>query len=147
MGISPAASRNWSRIAVGGHSQGAGMAAFIAKDHACYRVILFSSPYDFHAPGQQLSAWLSKPPATPVGRWYALYHTREPMTSLIARAYAALGIPPSHVRALSLEPAAHAPSAGAMIYHVSTIGDRVTPLAADGTPAYLPDWLFMLGTP
>ena len=44
---------NWARIAVSGHSQGAGMAAFIAKDHEVYRVVLFSSPWDFYNPGRQ----------------------------------------------------------------------------------------------
>jgi hypothetical protein len=144
----PDGTLNWSRIAVGGHSQGAGMAAFIAKEHQVYRVVLFSSPWDFHAPNQMLSPWLSKPPATPMNRWYAAYHVREPMAPLIQRAYAALGIPPAQIHALTLEPNRSAVSlAGNMIYHVSVVGDYTTPLTAGGSPAYLPDWLSMLGTP
>jgi len=140
---------DWSRIAVAGHSQGAGMAAFIAKDHEVCRVLLFSSPWDFHAPDEQLAAWLSKPSATPLDRWYAVYHAREPMAALIARAYVALGILPAQIRVLNLDPnrsttvSAH----GDMIYHTSVVGDFTTPLTASGTPAYMPDWLFMLGTP
>ncbi len=37
----------WGRIVLAGQSQGAGMAAFIAKRQAAARVILFSSPWDF----------------------------------------------------------------------------------------------------
>ena len=36
----------WDRIVVSGLSQGAGMAAFIAKKHEVARVVLFSSPWD-----------------------------------------------------------------------------------------------------
>lgn len=41
---------NWSRIVVSGLSQGAGMAAYIAKAHETARVVLFSSPWDFTGP-------------------------------------------------------------------------------------------------
>jgi predicted esterase len=140
---------NWSRIAVSGHSQGAGMAAFIAKDHRVYRVILFSSPVDFHAPGTQLDAWLSQPSATPLDRWYGVYHAREPLAQLVQRAYLALGIPPSHVRALTLEPNHNAIAViyAGLSYHASVVTDTTTPIASNGEPAYLPDWLFMLGKP
>jgi len=137
---------NWSRTAVGGHSQGAGMAAFIAKDHEVCRVLLFSSPWDFHEPNQMLSPWLRKPSATPLSRWYGVYHTHEPMASLIQRAYVALGIPAAQIRALSLEPnRSIVSSSGNMIYHTSVVGDYTTPISAAGSPAYEPDWLFLLG--
>ncbi len=72
---------DWSRIAVGGHSQGAGMAAFIAKEHDVARVLLFSSPWDFQR-ATGLSPWLRAPSATPPDRWFAAYHIREPMAEL-----------------------------------------------------------------
>ncbi len=144
----PDGSPNWARIAVGGHSQGAGMAAFIAKKELVYRVVLFSSPWDFQG-REQLSAWLSEPSATPMDRWYAAYHTHEPMAPLIQRAYAALGIPKSQIRAFDLEPNLNysASVPGLQIYHVSTVGDFTTPLDSHGNPAYLSDWLFLLGHP
>ncbi len=37
---------NWARIAVAGHSQGAGMAAFIAQRYLVARAVLLSSPWD-----------------------------------------------------------------------------------------------------
>jgi acetyl esterase/lipase len=140
---------NWARIAVSGHSQGAGMAAFIAKDNDVYRVVLFSSPWDSYNQGRQLASWLLKPPATPLDRWFAVYHAREPAAKLMSRTYPALSIPASQRQVLDLEPrptAADA-AAGAMAYHWSVIGDGSTPLDANGIPAYLPVWKFLLGNP
>ena len=92
---------NWGRIALAGQSQGAGMAAFIAQRHEVARVILFSSPWDFTLTDgnvRQLARWVSAPGKTPPERWYGGYHERENMAGLIAEAYAALRIPPDHIR-------------------------------------------------
>jgi hypothetical protein len=56
---------NWSRIALTGHSQGAGMAAFLAKRAKVARVILNSSPWDHYERPPAVDAWLSWPSATP----------------------------------------------------------------------------------
>ena len=48
---------NWSRIVVSGLSQGAGMAAYIAKRRSVARVVLFSSPWDFQRSSQRLVRW------------------------------------------------------------------------------------------
>lgn len=91
----------WSRIVLSGQSQGAGMAAFVAQEHEVARVILFSSPWDFmETKGnvKTLAPWLSAPSKTPLERWYAGYHQNEDTAALIARAYAALRIPPDHIR-------------------------------------------------
>jgi hypothetical protein len=95
----------WGRIALAGQSQGAGMAAFIAKRHEVARVILFSSPWDFVVTDgnvRRLATWLSAPSKTPPQRWYGGYHEQENMAGLIARAYAALRIPPDHIRVFQL---------------------------------------------
>lgn len=92
---------DWERIALAGQSQGAGMAAFIAQRHEVARVILFSSPWDFTLTDgnvRQLARWVSAPGKTPPERWYGGYHERENMAGLIAQAYAALRIPPDHIR-------------------------------------------------
>lgn len=140
---------NWSRIAIGGHSQGAGMAAFIAKSRNVRRVVLFSSPWDYHAANGELASWLLGPSATPLDRWYGAYHARERMAQSLARSYAALQIPRSHVCVLALDPRGGAARAdeNPNVYHNSVVGDRLTPLAANATPAYLPDWQFLLGEP
>ncbi len=91
---------NWERIVVGGQSQGAGMAAFIAKEYLVARVILFSSPWDYVQRGErrELAPWLALPSKTPPDRWFGGYHARENMARLLARSYAELKIPPDHIR-------------------------------------------------
>jgi hypothetical protein len=135
---------NWPRIAVSGLSQGAGMAAYIAQRTRVARVILFSSPWDNYGPRHTLAPWLMRGSgATPPELWFGAYHEREAMASTIAAAYSALGVPPAHVRVFTLEPAAGA--SGNNPYHPSVVGNRPTPRTADGTPAYLDEWRFLLG--
>jgi acetyl esterase/lipase len=134
---------DWTRIAVSGLSQGAGMAAYIAQRTLVARVVLFSSPWDNYGPRKTLAPWVTRGVgATPAERWYAAYHQKEPTADLIVRAYSALGIPPTHVHVFTLEPAS-ANSANA--YHPSVVGNGATPRTPDGTPAYLDDWRAMLG--
>ncbi|MCF8534224.1 MAG: tetratricopeptide repeat protein, partial [Reyranella sp.] len=129
----------WSRIALAGQSQGAGMAAFIAQAHEVARVILFSSPWDFtetkgHA--DKLAPWLSGPSKTPLQRWYAGYHEKEDTAALIARAYAALRIPPDHIRVFKRDlPVSPQVARRKNLYH----GQGLT------SPAYVQDRAFFLG--
>jgi len=134
---------NWPRIAVSGLSQGAGMAAYIAQRTRVARVVLFSSPWDNYGRQHTLAPWVRRGPgATPPNDWFAAYHEREATAPIIADAYRALGIPSSHVRVLTLEPAA---ARSANPYHPSVVGNGATPRTADGTPAYLEEWRFLLG--
>jgi hypothetical protein len=126
---------NWSRIVVSGLSQGAGMAAYIAKHKAVARVVLFSSPWDFQRSGERLAPWLTDPSATPPERWFAEYHRRENTAALIARAYQTLQIPKSNIRVFDLDLPKDMKFKSDNPYHGSTV--RV--------PAYAPDWEFLFG--
>lgn len=128
---------NWSRIVVSGLSQGAGMAAYIAKAHETARVVLFSSPWDFYNPGQQLAPWLSAPSATPADRWYASYHAREATAGLLAQAYRALQIPPDHIHVFTQDLPSNTPASAlsANPYHGMSIHDA----------RYRDDWKAMYG--
>jgi pimeloyl-ACP methyl ester carboxylesterase len=133
----------WDRIAVAGHSQGAGMAAYIAQRRSVARAILFSSPWDSFGRGR-LAPWVLKGSgATPPERWFGAYHKRENTADLIADAYRALRIPPEHVRVFTLAPSR---MMGANPYHLSMVGNAATPRSADGSPAYASDWRFLTGT-
>jgi len=133
----------WSRIAVSGLSQGAGMAAYIAQHTRVARAILFSSPWDNYGPRHILAPWiLHGPGATPSDDWFAAYHEREATAPIIAEAYRALRIPPSHIRVFTLEPAA---ARSGNPYHPSGVANGATPRNADGSPAYLDDWRYLLG--
>jgi len=136
---------NWGRIALGGHSQGAGMAAYMAKRREVARVVLLSGPEDFYGADRQVAPWLTMPSATPLDRWYSVRHARERQTDALARAYQALGIPPSHDRVVDLEPAVQRAGARVDQYHVSEVNSLLTPKTPDGAPAYRSVWAFLVG--
>jgi pimeloyl-ACP methyl ester carboxylesterase len=133
----------WDRIAVAGHSQGAGMAAYIAQRKRVARVILFSSPWDFFG-RRQLAPWIhAGPGVTPSDAWFAAYHKKENTADLIAESYKALKVPPQHIRVFTLEPGR---VVGPNPYHLSMVGNGATPRGTDGAPLYAEEWRFLLGT-
>jgi pimeloyl-ACP methyl ester carboxylesterase len=133
----------WERIAVAGHSQGAGMAAFIAQRQRVARVILFSSPWDFFG-RRQLAPWiLAGPGVTPPDAWFAAYHKKENTADLLAESYKALRIPREHIRVFTLEPSR---VVGPNPYHLSMVGNGATPRDKGGTPLYADEWRFLLST-
>jgi hypothetical protein len=68
----------WNKIAVAGHSQGGGHAAFIAKQNNVDRVVLLASPKDyFTAPLNKAAPWINLPSATPTFKYYALTHQND----------------------------------------------------------------------
>ena len=127
----------WDHIVVSGLSQGAGMAAYIAKHHEVARAVLFSSPWDITGPDHAPAPWLSEPSATPPDRWFAEYHEREQTAGLIKNAYAALQIPQDHIRVFSQDLPRDFHGNSPNPYHVNTIRDE----------RYAPDWKIMFGAP
>lgn len=127
----------WSQIVVSGLSQGAGMAAYIAKLRPVYRVVLFSSPWDFVGRSRRPAPWLYGASATPPDRWWAERHLRENTTELIANAYRALAIPRDHIllfdQGLTQQPGPENKNP----YHPSTIRNT----------AYEPQWRELYGAP
>jgi predicted esterase len=137
---------NWPAIAFAGHSQGAGVAAYIAKKKKVARVIVLSGAWDRAEPTKTWAPWVLAPSATPMSRWYAAYHARESRAQAMKEAYVALKIPADHVRVLMLAPnPKNKMSPRSDVYHVSMVAPGVTPLDANGNPAYAADWEFMLG--
>ena len=127
----------WDRIVATGLSQGAGMAAYIAKHHAVRRVVLFSSPWDVTGMSHAPAPWLSGPSATPMQRWYAEYNKRENTAELLRRAYAALAISPDHILVFDHDLPAGRRYLSDNPYHGMTIKDV----------SYTPQWREMFGTP
>lgn len=118
----------WSRIAFAGQSQGAGMAAYLAKQHLVARVILFSSPWDFIARDgrRRLAPWIAEPSRTPPERWFAGYHARESTAALLAQSYRQLHIPPENIRVFTLGlPAGAARGTSNNPFHPEGIRDPV----------------------
>jgi hypothetical protein len=128
---------NWGRIAVTGQSQGAGMAAYIAKTHTVARAILFSSPWDFSVSQgnrRTLAPWIAMPAKTPAERWFGGYHERENEAGLLAKSYAALRIPTENIRVFKRDlPASQ--NGGPNPFHGQGIQN----------PVYAEEWGFFLG--
>jgi hypothetical protein len=127
---------NWRRIVLSGLSQGAGMAAYIAKRERVARVVLFSSPWDFYGRPRALAPWILGPSATAPELWFAAYHRLESSADLIAAAYRGLGIPPANIRVLDRALPAGSRSGVKYKYHVSTIRDV----------GYVGQWRFLFGS-
>jgi pimeloyl-ACP methyl ester carboxylesterase len=68
----------WDKIMVGGHSQGAGHAAYFGKRFKLARVLIFSGPQDYLNSFFTPASWLYDSTATDVSRYYAFLHTRDP---------------------------------------------------------------------
>jgi len=148
----------WSKIAIAGHANGAGEAAYIASRFTLARVALFSGPLDSTGDGPDLkpASWLSAPHATPASLWYAFGSTRDTSRTLnrterYSINWPALGlgqplntdglVPPfngAHALLTSL-----APCDGCTPSNM-TATDQ-TPLDAAGTPVFRPIWDTMLG--
>lgn len=135
--VTPDGKPKWSSIAVAGQSQGAGMAAMIAKKEEVVRAVLFSSPIDSLSGLRdlQLAPWLTWPSATPLDRWYAVRNSREPFNDGLKQSYPALGVPSDHIRVFQLDLPAGADANNPMAYHGINIRD----------PRYLSEWKFLFG--
>jgi hypothetical protein len=128
----------WERIALAGQSQGAGMAAYIAKQRVVERVILFSSPWDFvrsNGNVRTLAPWIAPPSKTPPERWFGGYHAREIEAELLAKSYAALRIPPNNIRIFKHDLPASPPQGQQNPFHGEGLSN----------PAYAEERAFFLG--
>lgn len=68
---------NWGSVVVGGHSQGAGHAAYIGQHFSVSRVLIFSGPQDYRVFFKSPAAWLSAKSATPASKYYAFLHLKD----------------------------------------------------------------------
>ncbi len=67
---------NWNKIALGGHSQGAGHAGIIGKIKQVDRVLQFAA-LDWVGPRNRSADWVSMPGLTPPNKYYAFIHQRD----------------------------------------------------------------------
>lgn len=69
--LSSPSSLDWSKIAIGGHSQGSGHACYLAKQFSAERVLMFSGPNDYSNTFSNSANWLRQPGITPVNQHFA----------------------------------------------------------------------------
>jgi len=136
---------NWKEIMISGISQGAGMAAYIAKHHEVSRAVLFSGPRDCCGNSHHLAPWLSEASATPHSRWFMGYHQKENFADPLGLAARTLNIPSHNVRVFEAELQITPGDKNKDPYHPSTIADGSTPRHQDGTPVYQEYWSFLVG--
>ncbi|MFW7267214.1 BPSS1187 family protein [Gluconacetobacter sp. Hr-1-5] len=135
----------WADIAVSGFSQGAGLAAFFAKSTPVARVILLSSPWDHYQDTGTIASWLSASSATPADRWWGMYSAHETNAPWMQKTYAALGIPPDHIRLVTDAAQCKPGSGNYMPNHWSVAELGCTPRTSDGQFMEKPLWDLMLG--
>ena len=61
---------DWSKIAIGGHSQGAGHASYLAKHFSMERVLMFSGPNDYSTTFSNSANWLRQSGVTPTNNHF-----------------------------------------------------------------------------
>ena len=76
---------NWGAVAIGGHSTGSRVSAWIASEVNAYRLFLFAGPHEmiYDAEDEQelhpiVPGWLEEPMATPKSHIFAFSHTGDP---------------------------------------------------------------------
>jgi hypothetical protein len=62
---------DWSKIIVGGHSQGSGHACFLAKQYSVDRVLMFAGANDYSDFYSNSANWIRQSGITPVSRHYS----------------------------------------------------------------------------
>ncbi len=150
----------WDRVRVSGHSQGGGMAGYIAKQKLVDRVCFFSSPADIDDVQHKLAAWVLAPGVTPAASHFGFSHQRDgeiPWT-LIQQQWAAFGMDSfgafvnvdsvalaynqSHMLTSNLNKPSWVTIPDAQAYHGITVVDARTPLDGNGLPTYRQVWQY-----
>jgi hypothetical protein len=151
----------FDRLLTSGHSQGAGMALFTAREKRVLRVGMFGGANDYTPVGGgsiTVANWIRGPFATPKSRIFGFSHTLETGHAGQLAVWAALKLPggpasvdgssapfgASHRLVTSRMPRCGSNGCSRGEYHSSTIIDGVTPRSAPGVPAYGPVWRYML---
>lgn len=149
----------WASIAVAGHSEGAGYAAFAASRYRVWRVVLFAGGFDVFL-GQEgaYAPWVHSH-LTPTGRYWAFVHEQDNPQAYLG-AWEVLGLPefgpvlnveqtpPSYQMSRQLRtnlPSTDPDEPNA--FHRMVIVDDYLPRDGDGRPTYLPVWHYLLTTP
>lgn len=152
---------DWSRIVLAGHSQGAGHAGYAAKLFSIHRVAMFSGPSDTGRAMAVSAPWFGLPNVTPPDRQFGFTHVNDELVpvAFVIGNWGLQGLgsfgpavsvdavaPPfggSHRLTTALPPNPAPPAPVPDPAHSSPVVDAVTPLDANGVPAYRPVWIHM----
>jgi hypothetical protein len=149
---------DWSKVVIGGHSQGGGHAGVMTKLYSMHRACYFDSPADWEIKLAAPAAWESMQNVTAGSAQFGFTHVADPLVpydqlSVIwpAMQLGAIGTavsvdsnsPPfadSHILTTSV--ASPGGNSGTPL-HSTTIADIFTPLNPDGSPLFGPVWEYL----
>jgi hypothetical protein len=132
----------YAAIALAGHSQGGGHAAFIAKEHDVYRAVLFAAT--------ESAAWTRAPGLTSATRYFAFMHTADSLYGFFIGSWDALGIPGPLTNIDALTPPFPSQQLETSVTptdgngHLAPVVDPSTPMDGD-QPVYRDVWAFLVG--
>ena len=145
----------WAVIRMAGHSQGGGLAAYVATKVTVDRACSMSSPADFDEARGRPASWVTSNGATPSSRLFGFSHRRDGIVpwSNVVKIWTALGlgdgsqiadvdtgsVPFSGLRMLQTN---LDPGEALVPFHNFTAVDDAIPLDAQGNPKYLPVWQY-----
>ncbi|TGK34580.1 hypothetical protein EHQ12_07780 [Leptospira gomenensis] len=72
---------DWSRIYLGGHSQGSGHAAYQGKRKSLGRVSIYSGVSDYHIASSAPASWLGEAGSTASDRYFGFIHVGDPVAN------------------------------------------------------------------
>lgn len=141
----------WQNIYVGGHSQGAGDAAYLGYLYSMGRTCSIEGPDDGNAT-IPVAAWQQQPQATPASRKYGFFNEADQFVpwSRASNIWNVLAFPgsPTDVDAVaspyngSHQLYTNRPSYTVLNSHDLTVMDMATPINADGTFVFAPVWQY-----
>lgn len=150
--LTPEGTLDWSRVVVGGHSQGAGHTTYLSKEFPLSGGVLLAGPGDFVS-GFGTAPWLFEPGATPADRLFALTHVGDPTAAGFFANQRILGLDDfgplqnvdgrrvdeltSHMLTSTLDTGDARP-------HSAIAVDDLLPLDENGAPVYLAAWTSLL---
>lgn len=150
----------WTKIRLGGQSEGGTHATLIARDREVARLCVLEAPVDLmtSATGERrLAPWI-KVGATPAERIYGFRHVRSssPLAPAFPLAFTALGLdklgvavdadtsrPPYEMSHHLTTAATPVDDKQANLTHRSVVQDRAAPMTADGKPLFAPVWQYL----
>lgn len=142
----------WSRIVVGGHSQGAGYVASLAQEFVLVGGIMFAGPGDY-VPGVGFADWLLRPLRIEPAGLYGFVHQQDPNYNFFQSTQGILGlddsgptqdidvVPQDQWRSNQFSSSRTDIPAGN--FHGAVVVDGSLPINADGSAGYDPIWNYM----
>lgn len=141
----------WTKIYVGGHSQGGAFALFIAKLHLVAQACAIDAPVDQNGAGVP-ATWLTMASRTPVSRMFGFANQDDTFAAFhtIAAQWSILHLPGQITDVDHAQPpygGSHrlvtvVPERVSLRSHDISIMDQATPNGPNGVPLYAPVWRY-----